>query len=40
MTMQPITDDMLTKSEICVAVAKCERALSCEHTERQAAVAD
>ena len=27
MTMQPISDDMLTMSEICVAVAKCERAI-------------
>ena len=27
-TMQPISGDMLTTSKICVAVAKCERALS------------
>ena len=27
-TMQPISDDMLTTSKICVAVAKCERALT------------
>ena len=28
MTMQPISDDMFTTSKICVAIAKCERALS------------
>ena len=27
-TMQPISDDMLTTSKICVAVGKCERALT------------
>ena len=27
MTMQPISDDMVTMSKICVVVAKCERAL-------------
>ena len=27
MTMQPISDDMVTMSKICVIVAKCERAL-------------
>ena len=28
MTMQPISDDMVTTSKICVIVAKCEWALT------------
>ena len=28
--MQPISDDMLTTSKICVAVVKCEQAFNCD----------